>query len=276
MPVTDFIEPMDGGEVQRRRKALSQALDRLAHEVEYKSEWNDIARQFEYIYSGGYRQMYSELYPILLKIYHGPEGDLDMLVSNLENLRSFVGEDYKQAEGKRAYSPYLYGRILKLSDHINLEYQRLMESDEVRKEISRMSTERRKLENKTRKAMKKAKNLQLEVISILAIFAAIVIAFAGGLNMLGGALSGIAQAETLDLLSVLSLCGIILFNTVSFLMHVVFWIIRRLHDNAEDGSRLIDTKYLLWFNFGLFAKFIVTTLLANLDSITSLIETGSS
>lgn len=44
--------------------------------------------------------MYSELYPILLKIYHGPEGDLDMLVSNLENLRSFVGEDYKQAEGK--------------------------------------------------------------------------------------------------------------------------------------------------------------------------------
>ena len=113
--------------------------------------------------------MYSELYPILLKIYHGPEGDLDMLVSNLENLRSFVGEDYKQAEGKRAYSPYLYGRILKLSDHINLEYQRLMESDEVRKEISRMSTERRKLENKTRKAMKKAKNLQLEVISILAI-----------------------------------------------------------------------------------------------------------
>ena len=151
-----------------------------------------------------------------------------------------------------------------------------MESDEVRKEISRMSTERRKLENKTRKAMKKAKNLQLEVISILAIFAAIVIAFAGGLNMLGGALSGTAQTETLDLLSVLSLCGIILFNTVSFLMHVVFWIIRRLHDNAEDGSRLIDTKYLLWFNFGLFAIFIVTTLLANLDSITSLIKTGSS
>ena len=264
MSVTSSIEPMDGEEVQKRRKALSQVLDRLAHNIENKSQWDDIARKFEYIYSDGYRQMYSELYPILLKIYNGPEGDLDILVSNLEDLRSFIGDDFKKGEGKRSYDSSLYGRILKLSDHINLEYQRLMESDEVKKEINMMSAARRKLESKTRKTMKKVKNLQLEVISILAIFAAIVIAFAGGLNMLGGALSGIVQAETMNLLSVLSLCGIILFNTVSFLMHVVFWIIRRFQDDVDD-SILIDTKYLLWFNIGLFAIFIATTVLANLD-----------
>ena len=120
--------------------------------------------------------------------------------------------------------------------------------DELYEELSELYESSAESERKLRKAVRKIKNLQLEVVSILAIFAAIVVAFSGGMSILGSALTGMGQVDLQDLAFVVILCGIVLFNTVAFLMHVVFWIIRRLHDSEDGESRLIDWKYILGFN----------------------------
>lgn len=215
---------------------------------------DEYASRMSNIYSDGYRQLYSELFPILMKISGGDADSLQPLTTNLVSLYRHVGESDKwsRSDGK---DPELYGHLLKLSDHINLEMQRMIERAANEEKFNRLYDElveihgkSIKLEQKHRKAVKKIKNLQLETVSILAIFAAIVVAFSGGVNILGNALAGIGQVEMQDLAFIVILCGIILFNTVAFLMHVVFWIIRRMHDSENEEDRLIDWTYILLVN----------------------------
>lgn len=227
-------------------------LDNDEHELEY------YASQFSQVYSKGYRQLYSELFPVLSSISDDDADRLQPLSFNLFRLHRYVGQSKHWSEN----DPELFGHLLKLSDHVNLEVQRMVEHQnnedrfndlysefsDIYSEFSELYDKSLKIEQKNRKYTKKIKNLQLEMVSILAIFAAIVVAFTGGINVLGNAISNVGNVEIQSLSFIIILCGIVLFNTLAFLMHVVFWIIRRLNDPIEEDSRLVDWKYIVGFN----------------------------
>lgn len=248
-----MIPPLSGELVSRKRDLLIEVLEDMskAYLDENSHDLEVYASKMSKVYSDEYRQLYSELFPILTNISGGDAYSLQPLSTNLVSLYRYVGmsDEWKQKD------PTLFGHLLKLSDHVNLEVQRMVErieNDEkfgdLYDELSSLYKRSSESERKLKKAVRKIKNLQLEVVSILAIFAAIVVAFSGGMSILGSAVTGVGQADLRELTFVVILCGIILFNTVSFLMHVVFWIIRRLHDAEDDDSKLIDWKYILGFN----------------------------
>lgn len=247
------IPPLPEEEVAKKRDALIDILFDMSeiYLEDNSDEFEAYATRMSEVYSGEYRQLYSELFPLLMAISGGDADSLQPLTTNLVSLYRYVGSSKKWKED----DPELFGHLLKLSDHVNLEMQRLVERteynekfDELYEELSELYESSAESERKLRKAVRKIKNLQLEVVSILAIFAAIVVAFSGGMSILGSALTGMGQVDLQDLAFVVILCGIVLFNTVAFLMHVVFWIIRRLHDSEDGESRLIDWKYILGFN----------------------------
>ena len=247
------IPPLQDEVVAKKRDALIDILFDMSNVYleDNSEEIERYASRMSSVYSDEYRQLYSELFPILMAISDGDADNLQPLTSNLVSLYRYVGSSKKWAEE----DPELFGHLLKLSDHVNLEMQRMVERteynekfDELYEELSELYESSAESERKLRKAVRKIKNLQLEVVSILAIFAAIVVAFSGGMSILGSALTGMGQVDLQDLAFVVILCGIVLFNTVAFLMHVVFWIIRRLHDSEDGESRLIDWKYILGFN----------------------------
>lgn len=247
------IPPLQDEVVAKKRDALIDILFDMSNVYleDNSEEIERYASRMSSVYSDEYRQLYSELFPILMAISDGDADSLQPLTSNLVSLYRYVGSSKKWAEE----DPELFGHLLKLSDHVNLEMQRMVERteynekfDELYEELSELYESSAESERKLRKAVRKIKNLQLEVVSILAIFAAIVVAFSGGMSILGSALTGMGQVNLQDLAFVVILCGIVLFNTVAFLMHVVFWIIRRLHDSEDGESRLIDWKYILGFN----------------------------
>lgn len=247
------IPPLQDEVVAKKRDALIDILFDMSNVYleDNSEEIERYASRMSSVYSDEYRQLYSELFPILMAISDGDADSLQPLTSNLVFLYRYVGSSKKWAEE----DPELFGHLLKLSDHVNLEMQRMVERteynekfDELYEELSELYESSAESERKLRKAVRKIKNLQLEVVSILAIFAAIVVAFSGGMSILGSALTGMGQVDLQDLAFVVILCGIVLFNTVAFLMHVVFWIIRRLHDSEDGESRLIDWKYILGFN----------------------------
>mgnify|MGYP001777598365 FL=1 len=248
-----MIPPLQDEVVAKKRDALIDILFDMSNVYleDNSEEIERYASRMSSVYSDEYRQLYSELFPILMAISDGDADSLQPLTSNLVSLYRYVGSSKKWAEE----DPELFGHLLKLSDHVNLEMQRMVERteynekfDELYEELSELYESSAESERKLRKAVRKIKNLQLEVVSILAIFAAIVVAFSGGMSILGSALTGMGQVDLQDLAFVVILCGIVLFNTVAFLMHVVFWIIRRLHDSEDGESRLIDWKYILGFN----------------------------
>lgn len=247
------VKPIPLSEVSSKRDLLIHLLYKLSEDYlendESVLEW--FASQFSKVYSDGYRQLYSELFPVLSSISNDDADCLQPISSNLFCLHRYVG----QSERWNKENPELFGHLLKLSDHVNLEVQRMVEHQnnedrfqDLYSEFSDLYDKSVRIEQKNKKYTKKIKNLQLEIVSILAIFAAIVVAFSGGINILGNAISNVGNADLSNLSFIIILCGIVLFNTLAFLMHVVFWIIRRLNDPVEEESRLIDWKYIFGFN----------------------------
>ena len=264
------IPPLPEEEVAKKRDSLIRILFDMS-EVYLEDDSDELemyAVRMSEVYSGEYRQLYSELFPLLMAISGGDADSLQPLTSNLVSLYRYVGRSERWAKEDAE----LFGHLLKLSDHVNLEMQRMVDRSEYEdrfseyedrfndlyQELSELYESSDESGRKLKKAVRKIKNLQVEMVSILAIFAAIVVAFSGGMSILGSALSGIGQVELQDLAFVVILCGIVLFNTVAFLMHVVFWIIRRLHDSEEGESRLIDWKYILGFNVLMLALLAVS------------------
>lgn len=71
-----------------------------------------------------------------------------------------------------------------------------------------------------------AKSLKTEVVSILAIFAAIILAFTGGLTIFGGVVAAVSQAQLYQLLLVTIFCTWGLFNTIYLLLCMVTQAVR--------------------------------------------------
>ena len=116
----------------------------------------------------------------------------------------------------------LYGKILKLSDHVNLEVQRLQDYEGIRKEsvetVSKLSQDIELAQKDLARARKKVRKMQTEVVVILGIFAAIVMAMSGGLSLMGSSLEGMSSTGPYKIAFVVLLCGMVLFDTIAFLM----------------------------------------------------------
>lgn len=224
----DIIEPIDRSEVENREKLVRSLLIKLANR-EYIPDYGDLTAQFTEIYEGGYRQMYSSLLPMIADINISNDCELDLLCENLELFREYLKTDHGQEK-------WLFGRILKLNDHVNLEVQRLRSQrkivedqintfDNVQRELSSLKKGLRQSESTLKKTKEKLKNFQIEMVTILAIFAAIVIAFSGGLNFLGSTVSQTSSESIYNLVCISALCGFVLFNTVALLIVSIHYIV---------------------------------------------------
>lgn len=77
-------------------------------------------------------------------------------------------------------------------------------------------------------ANERARTMQTELVTILSIFAAIVITFSGGLTLLGSAVTSIVDArhyESVVLIAII--CGMVIFNTIFLMMYLVSKLIKR-------------------------------------------------
>ena len=73
----------------------------------------------------------------------------------------------------------------------------------------------------------KAENNMTQVVSVLSIFSAIVIAFQGGINLLGSAITSMENVWVYKSVLISTLCGLVLFNLVFLMMYIVGKLINR-------------------------------------------------
>lgn len=225
----------------------------------------DLANKVEQIYKDKYRQRYSDLLQMLNQIAK-VDGmyKSDLLTMNLENLAEYIRKSNK-------YDDDTFIGITKLTDHISLEFQRNRDYADLFKEIKRVEGEEKHLisivenravskvdalELQVKEARNSVQNSKIELVAILSIFAAIVIAFAGGLNYLGGAISISGSSELYSVSFTVLLCGILLLDIIAFLLYVVMKIIR-LHEpryvpDDEEGMfyRCVIRHAGVWFVIG--------------------------
>ncbi len=86
----------------------------------------------------------------------------------------------------------------------------------------------RKAAKKLKKVEKQVKSSQIELISVLSIFAAIVITFSSGYGFLENSLAALASVEYCEaVILTMLICGLVIFNTIFLLMFLMARITKR-------------------------------------------------
>lgn len=210
----------------RRQNELRKCLYEMATTCMDETEIRSMAIKLKALYTDGFRHNYSDFFPLIVEIAKDDNiYSLDYLSENIEAARAMVEKDY--IGGEKEFRG-LYRPLSKLSDHINLEigrysYYSINEQrvKDLEKRNQMLQTDLRMATDELEKAQKTVSSMQTELIAVLSIFAAIVLAFSGSISFLGNTLSGIKGVCLFKTAFFVLLCGLIIFNLIFLMMYIV-------------------------------------------------------
>ena len=239
----------------------------------------DYCQQLKDIYSDGYRQRYSVILDMLIEMDSDEPDDsdelsdededcLELLSSNLSLLREYSRTHIE------IYGEHTFYGIAKLSDHVDIEihryrdkknmYHTLSETDDnvyaIYKKTLKLEKKLSKSREELRDAHKAAEKLQVQMVAILGIFAAIVMAFSGGLDLMGGTISTSGDSDIFRVIFVVVLCGVIMFNILAFLMYMILAVINAQNQSAgrlESYNSSRRKRFSNWLNRFAGSRFII-------------------
>ncbi len=231
-------------------KGRQEKLGKFIYELSKKllsgneNETRQFLNRLNVIYKDGFKHNYSDLFPVVTNILRDDnEYNIEYLTNNLDELRTYLDDEY--SDGKPEYSD-IYKQFTKLCDHLNLQMSQLnyilsretskdvieklrndleLSNEQIVKSLVKMDETSEKLEESNKKleeSNKKADGIQTELIAILGIFAAIIIAFSGGVTLLGSSIVSISSAEHYESVVMIAIvCGMVMFNTIFLMMYYV-------------------------------------------------------
>lgn len=165
----------------------------------------------------GDRIFYSELTNL---VYTMSSEERDIFSTNLEKLL-----EYSRDESNNVSSE-VYKVVVRLWDHFNLARYQI---ENIQKVIVSSTGEIR--DSVYKQLLDKFKGIEKEYITILGIFASIVLAFIGGLTFSTSVLEHMKDVGVYRLLLVVILIGFVLINTINILLQYIFKL-----NNREDSS----------------------------------------
>lgn len=210
----------------RRQQELSSLLYEMASSCMDDVQLRSVAIKLKTLYTSNFRHNYSQFFPMIVEMsQEGNDYSLEYLSTNLEAVRAMVEESYLKDEKEFTT---LYRPLSKLSDHINLEigrYSYYSQNEQKVLDLERknlmLQTELRNATTALEKAQEKVSTMQTELISVLSIFVAIVLAFSGSISFLGNALSGMTQVTVFKSAFFVLLCGFVIMNLIFLMMYIV-------------------------------------------------------
>ncbi len=228
-------------------KKLEEIIVLLCEEGDLSSQKDQIIKDLKEIYKGEYKHKYSKITTIILNSTRDKEQAFMMLTQNIKTLKEI--QDNKEVESIKP-------KLEKLYDHMNLECIRLQDFDE---KMSRVKDVSIKLEDELNKNYKKLSEelnkQQTQYITILGIFASIVLTFVGGLAFSTSVLSNIDKANAYRLLFVMAFIalffGNILYLLFSFLSKI------SLSEEKKDKQENFFKKLIFWFNLMVIILFVI-------------------
>lgn len=192
------------------------------------------------IYShGNFRHIYSDFYPILSKY----SDQIQELYLNA-NLSAIINE-IPENEANERYASC----IIKLYDHLNIDITRIEKQKASEDANENLDIRFRKLENaetdltsKIKKAEENLEKSKLDIVAILGIFSAIVIAFFGGFNYITAAISSINDNNVGSIMLTISVAGFVVFNTI---VAVIRLAIRQPHEKESERDWILCTDVII-------------------------------
>lgn len=246
---------MDLSKESQQRKEFCDILFELAKSQELLQDAyyrSNIYKRLESLYDAPspekrFRHFYTDIFSVLTQVQQNSDlGDINILGQNLDVIRNGYKAQNKSDDGTRTID--VSDSIKKLYDHVNLDIARISYSDAADRKISGESslenmqsqiniiqlelekahsikTDFDKTEKKIRKVKTKLENLQKEYITILGIFAAVVLAFTAGIALSTSVLNNIAQASIYRTVLISLIIGLILINILFGLFYYINFLV---------------------------------------------------
>ena len=206
-------------------------------------DFESILKIFKEIYSKEYRHYYSNISALIYSERRNsanPKEALDILGENNRKLHKYINQEMDH-DDKSKLDIEILKKCNKFYDHIDLEVVRLKEYDrQIEKSVNDINVTIKDFNNeaqkKTEMIQEEARKMKSEYISILGIFASIVLAFVGGLTYSTSVLSNLHHGSIYRVSIVSSIVGMVFLLIVWLLMDFVKSI------NGNDRRRL---RYLI-------------------------------
>lgn len=235
-----------------REKELSSLLEMLCRDLYDDTKIEKFALQFIGLYTltnGTFHAPYGVISGCITELYTKYGKDyLDQIPYNLNRIIAFMKHKTESDPSKvgRKRCIQAYRSVVDLQDHVSMVVIRvdqlnhqlgdakrqadivLEEAKQLNKATNAVTEYINQIGKKVSNTVKNARdishtaeNLKTEMVSILAIFAAIILAFTGSLTVLGGVVAAVNEAQLYRLLLVTIFCIWGLFNTIYLLLCVV-------------------------------------------------------
>lgn len=234
--------------------SLSKSQDTLQNE----SDLNDIFNRLERLYwsqntDNKFRHYYSDIFSILTTVQQDDTGNMEVLGQNLGIILKNYSPKNKDSSGKLID---ISEKIKKLYDHVNLEIARISYTEVTNEkfltkdEINNLKAIVNNATLKTEETQKKSEvittkinNLQKEYVTILGIFAAVVLTCVGGIVFSASVLQNIDKASIYRIALVILLIGAVLINVFYFLFSFIYKIINT--EKTKNYKLLIITNIVI-------------------------------
>lgn len=253
--------------IDEKRSRFTTLLRQLAESqtmLSSKKEKQNVYKELELLYytkegEEEFRHFYSDIFAVLSQI------DMDTSLGNLEILNQnmdIIRQDYQSVNKDESGKTINIGKqINKLYDHINLDIARINYSKtiemrsqgELQKINASLSSMKENVET-VQGNIDKASDLQKQYITILGIFASIVLAFTGGIAFSTSVLENIAAASIYRIALIVIGLAFILINIIYILTRFVQEI------NKKDGEKIEYPGFMKILN-GIFIGAVLLTII---------------
>lgn len=256
-------------ELAKSQTFLSDPQERLSFYV-----------KFEKLYYEGdeiyFRHHYSDIFQVLMQLQReNTLGSMETLALNLSVLIKNYRIKNIDDNGKEID---ISGCLKKLNDHVSLEmarfnyfeqqYNNTTEKASVKElnaQVDEIKQTSEKFYHKLDKLNQKLKTTQQEYVSILGVFAAVILAFVGGITFSTSVLNNFDKVSIYRLLLTIDLLGLILINTINILLKFI------CHILDKGGSVFFPIKWINIVCFAL-AVLVLVAWVFNFDKVPNLIN----
>ena len=218
-------------------KQLIDLLDDIAQNIEFnlcivecdedsfRAKADEYFNQFKTIYSRIERHRYS-----MVSKYIGSKlpDAVDGICAGLRCIIECAELNEYHQDGKESENYICYVKLCKLYDHILLESERYASAKKmelVAEDHSNQMEKVKKLINDANDAVSaasdKAEKLSEHLISILGIFAGIIVTFSFATNVAGNAIADLARTDVVYLTFAICVLGLVFLNVVALLMSFI-------------------------------------------------------
>ena len=255
---------MDLTKEQSQRKEFCDILFELAKNQEIlqdKATRHEMYKRLEALYyspnkEDRYRHFYSDIFTVLTQIQQASnQGDINILGQNLSLIRAGYNPQNRDEQGNIID---ISDSIRKLYDHVSLDIARISYSDagdrktagetaivDMQSQLNQIKTEIDKAKIAQNNVEAELGKQQREYIAILGIFAAIVLAFTGGIAFSTSVLKSINTVSVYRITMVSLMIGLVLINVLFGLFYYVDRLVNGMQKNRKKLKPLLFSNVIM-------------------------------